>query len=89
MSTSKSKSVASVVVSPVEPWLADVLANVRPISTIEEASALLRISTRNLRRLISLGRLHPLKVAEGGASRVLFARAELGRFLETMAAVVQ
>lgn len=83
---------ATVVVPAVQPaplhpaWVSDVLTDVAPILTLLEVAKLLRMSERNVRRLVSIGRIHSIKVSSGpGASRVLFARGEIARLLEEMA----
>lgn len=68
-----------------DEWIADVVATLRPLCTIDEAAELLRTSTRNLRRLIAAGRIETVRSRQGGGSRVLIPRVELGRFLRGLA----
>jgi len=78
-----SKTVAQ---PPAPEWLVDVLRDVRPLATVEEAAALLRLSTRAVRRLAHSGRL--ISARDGGGrspARLLFPRAELGRYIESIA----
>ena len=49
--------------------------------TIAEAALELRCSQKTVRRMLATGRLHATKLAAGGSSRVLIARAEVARFL--------
>jgi excisionase family DNA binding protein len=49
--------------------------------TIGEAARELRCSERQVRRLLATGRLRATKLAMGGSSRALIARAELDRLL--------
>ncbi len=49
--------------------------------SLKEAAEVLRTSERNVRRLISTGRLRATKLGTGGSSRVLIARVELDRLL--------
>lgn len=59
---------------------------VRDHVKIGEAASALGVSTRQVRRLISAGRLQASKLATGGSSRVLIARAEIERLLSESAA---
>ncbi len=67
-------------------WVREALEGLPAIVTIAEAARVLRMSGRNVRRLIAVGRIQSLKVCTGpGAGRVLFARSEVARFLESLA----
>jgi excisionase family DNA binding protein len=49
--------------------------------TLREAAKALRCSERKTRRLLATGRLRAAKLATGGSSRLLIARAEIDRLL--------
>ena len=51
------------------------------ILSVSEAADLLRCSARSVRRMLSTGRLRASKLASGGSSRLLIARAEVERLL--------
>lgn len=86
MSRSRKSKLDAVQSVPQTPnWIVDALAAAPPILTIKEAAALTRISDRQLRRLVATGQLAALKTSATGPGRVLFARAEIGRFLQSMA----
>jgi excisionase family DNA binding protein len=84
-SSRKSKPVAVQSVPPTPDWIVDALTAAPPILTIREAAALTRVSDRQLRRFIVAGQIAALKTSASGPGRVLFARAEIGRFLQSMA----
>jgi len=71
-------------VSTHHDWIADAVSGLAPLVTISEAGAVLRTSVRNMRRIVSAGRLASLKQCEGGSSRVLIPRAELERYLRSL-----
>lgn len=63
-------------------WVRDVIANLPPLATISETAEALRMSRRNVSRLLARGRLDAVRTGVGGgSSRVLIARAEIARFL--------
>jgi excisionase family DNA binding protein len=63
-------------------WVRDVVAKLPPLATISEAAEALRMSRRNVSRLLARGRLDAVRTGVGGgSSRVLIARAEIARFL--------
>jgi hypothetical protein len=64
-------------------WISETVAHLPALATASEASAVLRTSTRNLRRHI--GRIRAFRAEETGSSRVLIPRAELERFLRACA----
>lgn len=55
------------------------------LATANEAAKVLRMSGRNLRRMIVAGRISALRARESGSSRVLVPRAEIGRYLRSLA----
>lgn len=65
-------------------WIADVVGQLRPMTTAEEASTVLRTSPRNLRRMIADGRLRAVRSRETGSSRVLVPRVEIERYLRSL-----
>jgi excisionase family DNA binding protein len=77
-----SKNHANYVVT--DPGIQDAMQGLPPILRLAEVAALTRTSVRTLQRHIASGRLRTLKAVEEGPSRVLVARAEVGRFLESM-----
>ena len=66
-------------------WISEAVAALKPLATLNEASAVLRTSPRNLRRLIASGRIQSLRATDTGSSRVLIPRAEVARYLRTIA----
>jgi len=62
-------------------WTEDVLRDAPPLLTTEEVAALLRVHPGTVRRIATEGRLHPVSIAGAGASRLLFPRAEIARYL--------
>ncbi len=71
-------------VSSNEALIADAVKSLPPLCTVKEASTVLRISERHLRRMVDAGRLRTLKNVDAGSSRVLVPRTELGRLLAEM-----
>lgn len=65
-------------------WIADAVGTLAPLATVAETCAVLRTSTRNLRRMIATGRLKALRARESGSSRVLVPRVEIERFLRSL-----
>lgn len=91
MSRSKATTANAQVIMPqpaasatLPDWVVDVLRDVPPILRIGEVVALVRMSDRQLRRYVAEGRLHAMRSTDCGGARLLFARAEVGRFLESM-----
>lgn len=66
-------------------WVAEATKNCPPLLTAEEASELLRIHPRTLRRYVDAGRLASVRT-NGGAARLLIPSASVADFL---AAAVQ
>lgn len=54
------------------------------LATADEAAKALRMSGRNLRRLVVAGRITALRAKESSTSRVLIPRAEVGRYLRSL-----
>ncbi|NRA34569.1 MAG: helix-turn-helix domain-containing protein [Polyangiaceae bacterium] len=67
-----------------KPWIDEALRDVPPLSTTLEAMSLLRTSRRNLYRMVARGKIRALRPERSGSSRLLFAKAELARFLRTL-----
>ena len=65
-------------------WVTDALREAPPILTKREVSTLVRLSGRQISRLMASGKLIPLRTTDAGSSRVLFARGEVARFLESI-----
>jgi excisionase family DNA binding protein len=61
-------------------WIADATKDCPPLLTADEASDLLRISFRTLRRYVDAGRLASVR-GNGGAARLLIPRASVADFL--------
>jgi excisionase family DNA binding protein len=68
-------------------WIADATRDLQPLTTLPECAKTLRMSERNLRRLIAAGRIAAVKSSEGGSSRVLVPRTEVAKFLARCAGV--
>jgi excisionase family DNA binding protein len=65
-------------------WIADAVSALRPLATVNETCAVLRTSTRNLRRMIATGRLRAVRSRVGGSSRVLVPRVEIETYLRSL-----
>jgi excisionase family DNA binding protein len=65
--------------------VADACSGLPPLMLLREVTAFLRIHERTARRLIAQGRIKALRSREAGSSRVLVARAEVARYLESLA----
>src|SRR5260221_5305576 len=65
-------------------WISETIAGQPPIMTLAEASILLRMHERSIRRLVSLGRMTAIKNADRGSSRVRIPRAEVERYLRAV-----
>jgi hypothetical protein len=63
----------------------EIEASLPALATAGEAAHALRMSPRNLRRLIVAGRIGAMRERESGSSRVLVPRAEIGRYLRSLA----
>ncbi|HVW26229.1 MAG TPA: hypothetical protein VHC69_12725 [Polyangiaceae bacterium] len=71
--------------APTEPpWVAEAIRDLPPICKLPEVARVTRFSVRHLRRYIDAGQLRTLRATTGGSSRLLVARAEVGRFLAGM-----
>ena len=65
-------------------WVAEAVASLPPLVTTGEAIATLRTSKRNLYRLVAAGRLHAVRQAERGSSRLLIPRASIEKYLRSL-----
>jgi excisionase family DNA binding protein len=68
-----------------QDWISETVSTLAPICTAAEAAAVLRTTTRNLRRMVARGRINAVRACDGGSSRVLIPRAEIGRYLRSLA----
>lgn len=63
-------------------WIDDVVTGLPTLVSISESAKALRMSARNVSRLLARGHLRAVRTGiGGGSSRVLIARAEIARFL--------
>jgi excisionase family DNA binding protein len=87
MPTSRSKSKLSVspIAAAAPAWVTDATAHLPPLLRINEVGAALRTHVRTVRRLIAAGRIRALRSREAGSSRVLVPRAEVARYLQSLA----
>jgi excisionase family DNA binding protein len=67
-----------------EVWVEQILEGLPPLLDLKETAAVLRCSTRSVRRRVEDGRLRALRTAEGGSGRLLVPKSELKRLLSTM-----
>jgi len=66
-------------------WIQDVVSELPRLLTTSEAAKVLRMSPRNIARIIVRGRLKTVRTGSGGgSSRVLIARAEMASFLQRL-----
>ena len=70
--------------STVNAWVRDTVAGLPATVTTDEACEALRMSRRNLYRIVAAGKLHARKTAEAGSSRLLIPRAEIERYLRNL-----
>jgi excisionase family DNA binding protein len=70
----------------VADWAAAAVSDLPSICTVDEAIGVLRMSRRHFYRQTSTGRIRTLKHGDGG--RLLVPRAELARYLESLAGTV-
>lgn len=61
-------------------------APIAELLTIAETARMLRMSDRNLRRLIARGRIKAMRARQTGSSRVLIPREEIERYLRSLRA---
>lgn len=66
-------------------WIAEAVAELKPLVTGAEAADALRVSRRTLARYVATGRLRALRADDAGSSRVLIPRSEVARFLRGLA----
>lgn len=65
-------------------WVDEAVAELPPLSTVEEARALLRTSRRHFYRLVKSGKIEAVKAVEAGRSPLLIPRAEVARYLRSI-----
>ncbi|HEX4341328.1 MAG TPA: helix-turn-helix domain-containing protein [Polyangiaceae bacterium] len=65
-------------------WIAETIDGLPATLTTDEVCAALRMSRRNLYRLVGAGKIVARKMADGGSSRLLIPRAELERYLKSL-----
>lgn len=66
-------------------WIAEVVRELPPLATANEAARALRTTPRNLRRMIAAGRITAVRSRESGSSRVLVPRTSIASYLATCA----
>lgn len=65
-------------------WVEDTIANLPPLARVPEVTAVLRVSSRTLRRMVAAGKIRGVKLGAGkGSDAVLIPRVELARFLRS------
>jgi excisionase family DNA binding protein len=64
--------------------VSEAVADLRPLATVEETAKVLRVCTRQVRRLTVAGRLHAVRAAHGGSSRLLVPRASIEKYLRSL-----
>jgi len=65
-------------------WVACALDGLPKILTSPEVQGVLRTSRRNLYRLVASGRIHAVRAAEGGSSRLLIPKTSLEKYLRAL-----
>jgi excisionase family DNA binding protein len=65
-------------------WIQDVVIGLPMLVTTSEAAKALRMSARNVSRLLARRQLQAVRTGIGGGSRVLIARGEIARFLRRL-----
>jgi excisionase family DNA binding protein len=65
-------------------WITEALSDLPKILTAEEAVGALRTTRRNLSRLVASGRIHAVRPAEAGRSRLLIPRSSVEHFLRSL-----
>lgn len=65
-------------------WIDEIVAGLPALVTSAEVADILRMSPRNVTRLMAIGRLHYVQQANGGSSRRLVPRSELARYLRAL-----
>jgi hypothetical protein len=75
----------TVVTSPLDSdWIQDTVGQLPSLATLAETAEALRMSVRNVHRLVARGRLIAVRAGAGGSSRVLVPRAQIARFLRAL-----
>ncbi|HET7545169.1 MAG TPA: helix-turn-helix domain-containing protein [Polyangiaceae bacterium] len=65
-------------------WIAEVIATVPALASIDETGKVLRKSKQTVRRLVRTGRLHGVRAVESGSSPVLIPRASIESYLRSL-----
>jgi excisionase family DNA binding protein len=65
-------------------WISETVQTLAPLATAKEAAAVLRMSQRQLRRLIIADRIPAIRGRESGSSRVLVPRASIEKYLRSL-----
>jgi excisionase family DNA binding protein len=65
-------------------WIEEALCDLPKVLTVKEALGVLRMSSRNLYRLVQLGRIHAVRPSEVGSSRLLIPRTSLESYLRAL-----
>jgi excisionase family DNA binding protein len=78
---------STVITSPLcSDWIQDTVGQLPRLVTVAETAEALRMSVRNVHRLVARGRLIAVRAGAGGSSRVLVPRAQIARFLSALEA---
>ncbi len=65
-------------------WITEAVSSLPVLSTAKETADTLRMSQRQLRRLIVAERIPAIRGREGGSSRVLVPRASIEKYLRSL-----
>lgn len=67
-------------------WIQDTVGQLPTLATLAETAEVLRMSVRNIHRLVANSRIIAVRAGAGGSSRVLVPRAQIARFLSSLEA---
>jgi excisionase family DNA binding protein len=67
-------------------WIADAIATLQPLATVDEVRGVLRCSRRQVYRLTTAQRLQSFKQTQQGSSKLLIPRASVEAYLRSLEA---
>ncbi len=69
---------------PNEDWVAEALAGLPALLTVQEAMPVIRTSRRQFYRLVASGKIHAIKATEAQPGRLLIPRGSLEKYLRSL-----
>jgi len=68
-----------------DEWISEATSTLAPLANVKEVAAVLRTTPRNVKTMLSRGRLTAIRPTESGSSRLLIPRKSVEAYLHGLA----